>query len=144
MAKQTSQAVQVKRLKGFKDGYEVIFNPVRCPSCAQLLLLKRSIVSSWPYIHGDIELECVDCGFTALFGIPEDPLAGMELIIWDTQPQKVLNRALQEKPPICPFHFCKMKLTKIFGNLIRNDSKIGLQYKCSEWFLTHHKDVTRH
>jgi len=150
MSKQTSQfktdddfkAVRIQRLKEFKDGYEVIFKQVRCPACGTLLLLKRAIVSSWPYIHGDYELYCVDCDFTALFGIPEDPVVGMELIIWDSHPDRALQRARQEPLPICPFHTTPMQLTKIFGNRIRSDGTLRLQWKCPEWFLTEHRDVS--
>lgn len=133
----------MKELKGFRDGFEVIFTPLRCPACKQVLLFKRTIVSSWPYIHADIELYCVNCGFTALFGIPEDPVVGMELVIWDTEPELVLKRAREEERPICPFHFRKMRLTKIFGDFIITDGTMRLQYKCPEWFLTHHRTVKR-
>lgn len=150
--KQTSQIlakdfkkVRLKRLKGFRDGYQVKFEfgALRCPACKTPLLLDYVIVSSWPYIHGDYCLTCVRCGFKALFGIPEDPVVGMELVIWDSHPQKVLQRALKEKTPVCPFHLKEMKLTKIFGDYIRSDNTIRLQWKCPEWFLTDHRDVTR-
>ena len=151
MSKQTSQfktdddfkAVRIQRLKEFKDGYEVIFKQVRCPACGTLLLLKRAIVSSWPYIHGDYELYCVDCDFTALFGIPEDPVVGMELIIWDDAPAHVLAVAQQEPAPICPFHLTPMEITKIWGNRVRSDDTMRIQWKCPEWFLTSHKTVPR-
>ena len=152
MRKQTKQIlakdfkkVRLKRLKGFRDGYSVHFDPgsLRCPACKTPLLLDYIIVSSWPYIHGDYSLKCLRCGFQALFGIPEDPVVGMELIVWDSDPQTVLTLALQEESPICPFHYKKMKLTKIFGDYIRDDDKIRVQWKCAEWFLTEHKDVPR-
>lgn len=151
MSKQTSQykvdddfkAVRLKRLKGFKDGYEVIFKHLRCPACNTLLLLRRVIVSSWPYIHGDFELYCIDCDFKALFGMPEDPVVGMELIIWDDDPVHVLTVAQQQEPPICPFHLKPMAVTKIWGNRIRSDNTLRIQWKCPEWFLTHHRTVDR-
>jgi len=137
--------VRLKRLKGFRDGYQVKFElgALRCPACNKLLLLDYVIVSSWPYIHGDYCLICVGCGFKALFGIPEDPVVGMELIIWDSHPDKALKRARKEPTPICPFHTKKMTLTKIFGDYIRSDGKLRLQWKCPEWFLTDHRDVSR-
>jgi len=135
--------VRLKRLKGFTDGYEVVFSVAKCPFCKIPLLPKRAIVSIWPYIHGDLELWCVDCGFTALFGIPADPVVGMELIILDSVPETVLERANRVKRPVCPFHMKHMRLTKIFGNYIRDDDKIRLQWKCPKWFLTEHKDVPR-
>ena len=136
--------VRLKRLKGFRDGYQVKFElgALRCPACNKLLLLDYVIVSSWPYIHGDYCLLCVGCGFKALFGIPEDPVVGMELIIWDRNPDKALKRAQKEPLPICPFHLKPMKLTKIFGDYIRSDGKLRLQWKCPEWFLTEHRDVS--
>jgi hypothetical protein len=100
-------------------------------------------VSSWPYIHGDFELWCVDCDFTALFGIPEDPVVGMELIIWDDEPAHVLHLAQQVEVPICPFHFKRMELTKIWGNRVRRDEQLRLQWKCPEWFLTEHTTIAR-
>jgi hypothetical protein len=138
--------VRLKRLKGFRDGYQVKFEPgaLRCPTCNKLLLLDYVIVSSWPYIHGDYCLICLLCGEKYLFGIPEDPVVGMELIIWDSHPDKALKRARQEPIPVCPFHIKKMKLTKIFGDYIRSDGKLRLQWKCAEWFLTDHRDVSYH
>jgi len=149
--KQTTQTlakdfkkVRLQRLKGFRDGYKVQFavGALRCPACHKLLLLDYVIVSSWPYIHGDYCLVCVGCGFKALFGIPEDPVVGMELIIWDSHPDRALQRARQEPLPICPFHTTPMQLTKIFGDRIRSDGTLRLQWKCPEWFLTEHRDVS--
>ena len=138
--------VRLKRLKGFRDGYQVKFEAgaLRCPvpTCNTPLLLDYVIVSSWPYIHGDYCLMCLRCGAKYLFGIPEDPVVGMELIIWDRHPNKALKRALQEPTPVCPFHMKKMQLTKIFGDYIRSDGKLRLQWKCAEWFLTEHRDVS--
>ena len=150
-AKETSQElvtkfepVRLERLKHFRDGYQVKFDRVLlCPACKSPLLLKYVIVSSWPYIHGDYCLNCLKCGFEALFGIPEDPVVGMELIIWDSEPSKVLKQARKEPIPVCPFHLKKMKLTKIFGDYIHSDDKIRLQWKCPEWFLTEHRTLKR-
>jgi hypothetical protein len=136
-------AVRLNRLKGFTDGYEVKLKALRCPRCNTLLLLGRIIVSSWPYVHADWELYCVDCDALFLFGLPEDPVVGMELIIWDSQPERVLAQARKIPKPLCPFHHVPMELTKIFGDKIRKDNTLRIQHKCPEWFLTHHQDVQR-
>ena len=152
MSKKTEQilakdfkAVRMKRLKGFKDGYHITFEQgaLRCPLCKTPMFLNYIIVSSWPYIHGDYCLNCLRCGFKALFGVPEDPVVGMELIIWDSKPIEVLAIAEGLERPICPFHLKKMKVTKIFGDYIRDDDQIRVQWKCSEWFLTEHLSVPR-
>ena len=157
MSKQTRQIlakdfkkVRLKRLKGFRDGYHITFEAgsLMCPMCKLIgtktpLLLDYVIVSSWPYIHSDYSLMCLRCGFKALFGIPEDPVVGMELIIWDSKPEEVLKVACKEKRPLCPFHQKRMKLTKIFGDYIRDDDQIRIQWKCSEWFLTEHRNVPK-
>lgn len=137
------KAVRLNRLEGFKDGYEVVMKVLRCPVDRTPLILERVIVSSWPYVHGDVLLVCVNCDFKALFGIPEDPVFGMELIVWDDDPIKVIKKANDAETPICPFHMKPMQLTKIWGNRIRHDGKIRVQYKCPEWFLTFHKEVPR-
>lgn len=140
---QDFKAVRLNRLKGFKDGYEVVLKVLRCPVDRTPLLLERVIVSTWPYVHADIRLVCVNCDFKALFGIPEDPVVGMELIIWDDEPEKVLAKAREGETPLCPFHLKPMEITKIWGNRVRSDGKLRVQYKCPEWFLTFHKEVDR-
>lgn len=134
-----------KRLKGFKDGYAIEFHhALRCPACRTPLLPTKLIVSSFPYLHADYFLTCLRCGYKAVFGVPEDPVIGMELIIWDTEPHKILKRALKEETPLCPFHNKKMRLTKIFGDLINTkEDVIRIQWKCPEWFLTNHITVPR-
>ena len=136
------EQVQVELLKSFREGHKIRFHgALKCPACETPLLLDYVIVSSYPYIHTDYSLICLRCGYKALFGIAEDPILGMELIIWDRDPPHVLSRALKEETPICPFHLKKMRMTKIFGDYIRSDGTIRIQWKCSKWFLTEHRDV---
>jgi len=128
-----------------KSGHRITFHgDALCPLCNTPLRLSWLLEDAWPYAHCDFQLECPKCLWQGTFGVAVNPLFGMELIIWDTQPQKVLEQALQIEAPVCPFHNKRMVLTKVWGNKVMDPpTYMRVQWKCPEWFLTAHKTVKR-
>lgn len=126
-------------------GFKISFGQsLMCPKCNSLMMLLHVVMDNWPYTHCDLALKCSLCGFEALFGVPINPLFGMELIVWDTEPETVIQQASKLPVPTCPFHGKPMRLTKVWGDKVMQDpGEIRAQWKCPEWFLTVHKTVKR-
>lgn len=141
LEKQTHGGVSFKAKSGFRVNFR---GTAMCPICKHPLRLKWILEDAWPYAHCDFQLECHKCNWAGTFGVAVNPLFGMELIIWDTQPLDVLEQALKIEAPICPFHTKRMQLTKIWGDKVMEPPTfIRVQWKCPEWFLTAHKTVKR-
>lgn len=144
-----------ERLVGFTRGHHIKFKLWRCALCigpdgrGTPLVADYMIVSDYPYLHADLQLQCLRCERKYLFGVPIDPVVGLELIIWDSHPEEVLKLAQAHETPKCPFHGCDMVLTKIWGDMIftkEDRDKLRLQWKCpdsSGCFLTEHIFITR-
>lgn len=128
-----------------KSGNRITFHgTAACPVCHHYLKLKWVVQDNWPYSHGDFCLVCPVCNWEGVFGVPCNPLFGMELIIWDSDPHAVLGQAVKLEAPICPFHTIKMELTKIWGDMVMEDPAfIRVQWKCPKWFLVEHRMVQR-
>jgi hypothetical protein len=128
-----------------KSGFRINFHGrATCPICGHSLGLVWILEDAWPYAHCDFQLKCPKCLWEGTFGVAVNPLFGMELIIWDTQPLTVLQEALAVDAPICPFHNKKMILTKVWGDKVMEPPEyLRLQWKCPEWFLTAHETVKR-
>jgi len=128
-----------------KSGHRIFFRgKAHCPICNMPLQLKWLLEDAWPYAHCDFQLACPKCLWEGTFGVATNPLFGLELIIWDSQPLIVLEEALKHETPVCPFHNKKMQLTKIWGDKVMEPPTIlRLQWKCPEWFLTAHQNVKR-
>lgn len=114
----------------------------KCPKCNSNLKPVLALMTDWPYVHCDVQLDCVSCDFKALYGIPLDKVAGLALQIYDSDPEKVLAVAKQIEKPTCPFHDALMIMTKIFGNKVFKDEHVRVQFKCPICYLTLHKDKT--
>lgn len=109
--------------------------------CGGQLLPVSALVTDWPYVHADVELQCDKCGKKFVFGIPLDHLAGTGLEIYDTNPKKILEYVWErELVAFCPWHGKPMVMTKIFGDKVMKD-KIRVQYKCLYCYLTYHEDL---
>ena len=109
--------------------------------CEGQLFPVSALITDWPYVHTDIELQCSKCGKKFVFGIPLDPLAGTGLEIYDTNPKKILDYVLErERVEFCPWHLKPMVMTKIFGDKVMKN-KIRVQYKCTYCYLTKHEDL---
>ena len=135
------EAKPVEKEREFLCGFKLAFEQLSCPKCKRIMNLDYVFIGSWPYVHADVCLTCKKCGNRLLFGVPEDPVRGMELIIWDSQPQKVLKLALMSPKPICPLHDTYMTLTKIWGDKTLERGQVRLQWKCPKCFLTYHRTV---
>lgn len=121
----------------------------KCPQCGSALTPKIALLTDWPYIHCDVQLDCSSCEFKALYGIPLDPLAGVSLQIYDSNPAEVFERIRIAKLdgsgslPVCPFHKTEMKMTKVFGNKVFKDGTVRIQFKCPKCFVTEHVNIER-
>lgn len=111
--------------------------PEKCPECNNRLYARGCLITDFPYVHCDVQLNCSICNFKAVYGIPLDRVAGLALQIFDNKPLNTLTKAKSLKIPECPFHKAKMIMTKIFGDKVYNN-RVVIQYKCPKCYLTAH------
>jgi hypothetical protein len=114
-----------------------------CPICGDILEI-RSIIPDWfPYTHVDVTMMCPMEGRKYVFGIPKNKIAGLSMIIYDTNPREALEGFMALGERKCPWGHGKMMNTKIFGDWFPDEKVVEYQWKCATCFVTTHESHDR-
>ena len=105
--------------------------PHVCPVCKDYLQATYVYVGTYPYIHGDVTLECTCCKTKYNFCFPLNKHMTFGYTVYDSSLTRKPNPNKQ-----CPFGHGLLEPVRLYGDLVFVESTKRLQLRCSTCFYS--------